>query len=599
MLEGMESSAKASVLCFGEFELETEIWELRKDGVSVKLGLQSVRLLALLARHQGHLVSREEIRREIWSPETFVNFAQGMNSSMRQIRAVLGDDAKKPRYVETLARRGYRFIQSVQAKTSLRPIQSVARPVCESRFVIHHGGVVTLGVLPFENLSGNARHECAADSITDILINELTRIDGLCMASRRSVMRFKGVRKPLSEIAKDLNVNLIVEGAVLFCGQQARVTAQLIDPRTEKNLWAQAFDTDFGEILKLQKLVAQAIGTEIRSRLKGQDRTRQGRIQTQVPGAYRAYVKGRYYWNKRTESGLIKGLECYEMAIHEDPSFALAYAGLADCCLILSQSGPLPPAEAYPRVRAAAEKAVELDGTLAEAHASLAYAKMTCDWNWHEAEIEFNEALLLNPKCAIAHQWYADYLTATGRHDKAVDEIKTAWELDPLSPIINSDVGWSLFYAREYDEAIKHYRNVLEMEPNFLPARWGLGMCYLAKSMFSQAIVELKGGVSVSGESPTMMAGLAQAYALAGSRSKSKKLLRELEDLSKRRYVPSFDMAAVYLSLGEADRAFACFQRAYTERGVYLVYLNADPRFTGERRDARLQSIVTQVGLPS
>jgi TolB-like protein/Tfp pilus assembly protein PilF len=493
--------------------------------------------------------------------------------------------------------RGYRFIEPVRLLSSQ---QNLSAPDTSRTGVSRYQNVrrqnLHLAVLPFETLASGRNQEYAADALTDALITELSQIHNLEVVSRITVKRYKGTRKRLPDIAHELSVDLIVAGTMICSDSRIRLSAQLIESKTDRNLWAETYESVTRGESNLLSQVAATIASRIRARIDTSPRRSRTGLPNQSP-AYLSYVLGRYFWNKRTELGLKKALACFDRAIAEDPRFAPAYAGLSDCYIVLSQNSLLSPQKAYPRVRAATAKALELDSTLAEAHSSLAYSKMNFEWRWEEAERGLLEAISLNPNCVTAHQWYADYLTARRRHVEALAEIKKAWDLDPLCPMINSEVAWNLCHAAQYEEAIQHYLSVIEMEPNFLPAHWGLGLCYLKKSMFKLAITTFKRIPSLSPASPMMMASLGHAYGICGEQAKARRLLHQLEGLATRRYVPSYDVATVHAGLGHEDHAYTWLQRAYNEREGYLIFLDADPRLAETRSDPRIRKLTNLVGL--
>jgi TolB-like protein/tetratricopeptide (TPR) repeat protein len=589
----VNNTSDVSLANTARFELDLGSAELREGGVRVKLQPQPCRILALLASRPGQLVTREEIRREIWGDDTYVDFEKGINSCIRLIRAALRDDAQNPRYIETLSRRGYRFMMSSREFVCV----PLAKTVLERTVSTRCSSSIIVAVLPFDNLGGTPEQELLAEGLTEVLTTSLAQSNGLRVISRASASQYKKTCQPVSDIAKALHADFVIKGTVLRSSRLARVTAELIDPANEQDLWAEGYERESPDSFSLMKEVGEAIAHEVMTRVGLHAWSDFHNPHLATSKARMAYVKGRFFWSRWTETGLRKAIECFEEAVREDPGYALAYAGLAECYLILPQTGPIRPQEAYVKASAAAMKAVDLDDGLAEAHSSLAYSKMISEWNWRVAESEFRRAIELNPSCAIAHQCYSDYLTATGRHREAIAQMERASELDPMSPMINTDVAWSLIFAGQYDRAIEQYRKVLEIEPNFLQARWGLGLCYLQKCHYDEAILELRRATSLSPETPMMLATLGYAYARWGKKDEARKLLQDLRQLSRRRYVPSYDVAALYLGLGDKDQAFSWLQRACAERCVSLIYLVADPRFEMGRSDPRLRAIASRVGL--
>jgi len=478
-----ESPERSRVVRFGTFEADLATRELRKSGVRIKLHGQPFELLAMLLERPGEAVPREELRQRLWSTDTFVDFDAGVNTAINRLREALGDSAESPRFIETLPRRGYRFIAPVEAESSAQPVShgdpaepsvseapQSAAPVTtrihRSRIKTLEAGlalvvaliivlswlsvrerllghpnpphVSSLAVLPLANLSGDSGQDFFADGMTEALITDLGKISALRVISRTSVVQYKGTKKPLPEIARELNVDALVEGTVLRSGNHLRITANLLQASPEKHLWAESYESDVGDVLALQGRVAQAIASEIQVKLTPEEQKLLGNAGPVDPQAHDDYLKGRYFCDKDTRVGGDKGIQYFELAIKEAPSDPLGYAGLANCYAMLSWGGDifvgdLSPAEMMPKTRDAASHALQLDGHLAEAHTSLAAVEMILNWNWAGAEREFKRAIELNPSYSVAHVLYAHYLTAVGRPDESVAEAKRALEQDPLS----------------------------------------------------------------------------------------------------------------------------------------------------------------------
>ena len=462
------------------------------------------------------------------------------------------------------------------------------------------GRIRAVAVLPLEDLSGDQVRDYFADGMTEALITNLAKIGALRVISRTSVMQYRGVRRPLPEIARELNVDAVVEGSVLRSGNRVRITAQLIRAATDQHLWAESYERDLRDVLSLQSEVARAIANEIQIKLTPQDQARLASVRSVDPEAYQLYLKGRFYWNKRTEESLKKGIEYFHQAIDLDPNYALAYAGLADCYGLLGWDlfGSLPPREALPIAKAAAKKALEIDDNLAEAHNSLAWTKLVFDWDWLGAQSEFKRAIELNPGYAAAHHWYAECLAGMGRYDEALAEIKRAQESDPLSLIISAVVGWILYFNRQHDQAIVQFQKALELDPNFWVAHWCLGRAYEQKAMFAEAVAEFQKAIDLSAGSPLALAALGHAYAVSGKTTEAQRVLNELKESSKRRYVSLYGIAAIHAGLGEHDQAFEWLEKAYEERSGWLVWLKSEPVSDVLRSDPRFQNLLRRVGLP-
>jgi eukaryotic-like serine/threonine-protein kinase len=456
--------------------------------------------------------------------------------------------------------------------------------------------IQSVAVLPLENLSHEAEQDYFADGMTEELIMSLGKIGALRVTSRTSVMQYKGVRRPLPQIGRELNVDAIVEGTVLRSGGHVRITAQLILASTDHHLWAESYDRELKDVLALQNDVARAIANEIRIALTPQEETRLLATRPVNPEAFEAYLKGRYYWNKRTGQGIRKASDYFQQAIEKDAGYGLAYSGLADCNSGLAWHGFISPAEALPRAKAAALKAIDIDPQSGEAHASLALV-LHHQGDWAGAETEFKRALELSPRYANAHHWYGDYLSVMGRHEEALVEARRAFELDPLSPIINTWLGLRYYLARRYDEAIAQSRKTLEFDPSFAPAHLLLGQAYLLKGMHEQAISELQTAASLSGASPLYMAQVGVAYAAAARNADALSVVDRLQKEARQSYVSPYGLAQIYAALGDKPHALKWLQIAYDEPAVWISYVNVDPILDPIRSDPRFQQLVHRVGL--
>jgi TolB-like protein/Tfp pilus assembly protein PilF len=463
-----------------------------------------------------------------------------------------------------------------------------------------HGGSPTvirsLAVLPLDNLSGDASQDYFADGMTDELITDLAQISALRVISRTSVMVYKGARKPLSEIARELNVDAVVEGTVLRSGERVRITAQLIQAPADKHLWAESYEGDLHDTLALQKEVASAIAGQIRIELTPKEQAGLKNAKVVNPEAYEAYLKGRYFWNRRTADGLKRAVDYFDQAIQKDPNYAQAYAGLADSYDLLGdwEYGVLAPNEAYPKAKAAAVKALELDNTLGEAHASLAFSLDVFDWDWGSAEREFRRAIALNPGYATAHHWYAWHLSEMGRNSEAIAEMRKAENLDPLSLIISADMAELLLVAHLNDEAIEQSRRTVDMDPNFAIAHYELGQAFVQEHSYNEAIAEFHQAIELSGGSIPCTSNLAYAYAVSNKRNEAVKILNDLKTRSTHN---ASEIALMYVGLGEKDQAMKWLERAYEEHFNPSILLR--PAFDSLRSDPRFQDLVHRIGLAS
>ncbi len=456
----------------------------------------------------------------------------------------------------------------------------------------------SIAVLPFQNLSGDASQEYFADGMTEELIARLASVGAIQVTSRTTAMTFKGTKKRLPEIARELNVDAVVEGSVTRTGEQVRLTVQLIDAATEKHLWGQTYERRLRDVIALQGDVSQAITRAIKLELTPGEEAQLERARPVDPVAYEAYVKGRYFWNKRGGVNLKKAIEFFQAALDVDPAYAAAYAGIADSYTQLGYASLLAPKEVFPKARAAAEKALELDASLAEPHASLGYVKFYFDWDWAGAEREFQRAIELNPKYPTAHEWYAYFLTATGRLPEAKAEILRGKELDPLSVPIAADMGFLLYYADELDRAEEELHKALEMNPRDPLSHLFLGRVYEAKGLSEKAITEYEATGPLKEWVPTI-AAVGYVYGILGRRPEALKALADLETLSKKEYVTAYAVALVHTALGDKDKAFAWLDKAVEERTHWLVWIRRDRRWKPLYGDPRFEEIVRRVGLPS
>jgi TolB-like protein/DNA-binding winged helix-turn-helix (wHTH) protein/Tfp pilus assembly protein PilF len=632
-------------LRFGVFEMDLGTGELRKHGVQVRLQKQPFQVLAMLLEHAGEVVTREELQKELWPVDTSVDFDHGLNKTINKIREALGDSAESPRFVETVSRRGYRFLAEFKdldtgsvpvptpetealsvahdsdlAKTAPRPVTfkdltpSLTRRrlgavlallliiLAASAFYFRNRSssslIRSLAVLPLESLSGDASQDYFADGMTDELITDLGQISALRVISRTSVMSYKRVRKPLPQIARELNVDGVVEGTVLRSGDRVRITAQLIEASSDKHLWSQSYEGELRETLALQSKVARAIADQIRINLNPHEQAVLKTVRVVKPEAYESYLKGRYFWNKRTADGLRAALAYFNQAIDEDPTYAQAYSGLADTYALLGdwQYAVMTFKEALPRAKAAAVKALELDSSMSEAHTSLGYSLRAFDWDFDAAGKEFQRAIELNPSYATAHHWNAMNLGLLGRTKEALVEMRKAENLDPLSLIINADLAELLLLTHSYDESVIQSRKIIEMDPAFAIGHKQLGDAYLLKQMDKEAVAELQKAVRLSGGSPICIAELARAYVAAGKMNEAVKLLSDLEKSSNASFTNAPQIALIYASMGDNEQAMNWLERAYEERFNPSILLRSG--FHPLRSDPRFEDLLRRVGLP-
>lgn len=562
-----------AVVRFGEFELD-HAGELHSGGRKIKLQQQPLQILRILIEHPGEIVSREELQKRIWPSDTFVDFDHGINNAVKRLREALGDTAETPQYVETLPRRGYRFIGKTDRETPK---------------------IKSLAVLPLEDLSRDPEREYFADGLTEALITILAKIGDLRVISRTSAMQYKGVHKNVREIARELDVDTIVEGTVLRVGQRVRITAQLIDAVKEAHLWAESYERDLRDVLALQSEIAQAIAREIRVKLTPHERAQIAQTQAVDPEAYEAYLKGRYYWNKSSGDTLSKGAECFRRAIDKDPNYAAAYSGLADCASRGCWLGHLAPEDGFGKAKRLANQALTIAPKLPEAYASLGFSLTHYDFDFVAAERAFERSLELNPHYATGHEWLAMLLYVLGREEAAIAEFATAVRLDPLVPIIHAAWGWICFLARRYDEALERTQTAFELDPSFLPITYPLGTVHMFKGDEQAAFAAYHRGVDISAGAGSYLGGLGWGYARVGRKDEARSVLMQLREMRKRKYVMATNLALIHAELNEKDEALRWLEQGFEERAPWMVYLNTDPRYDSLRSEPRFQELLRRM----
>ena len=609
---------------FEGFEADPRAGELRKQGRKIKLQEKPFQLLCTLLQHPGEVVTREELRERLWPADTFVVFDDNLNTAIKKLREALGDSADNPRFVETLPRHGYRFIAPVEELGPAQAGEALAVPAPRARVRrvwvgalagaallavlvgLNVGGwrerffgtspkpIRSLAVLPLENLSGDPEQEYFVDGMTEALITELGKISALRVISRQSVMQFKGTDKPLPEIARELNVDAVVEGAVVRDGDQVRITAQLIAAAPERHMWAQSYERNLSDIVALQGEVARAIASEIKVAVTPEEEARLATARPVNPEAHRLYLLGRFYWNKRNEKAFGKALDYFEQAIATDPDYAPAYAGLADVHFQFLSN--------LAKGRAAAMKALEIDPLLGEAHASLGFHASSDEWDWTDAEQHFRRAIELSPNYTFAHAWYGWHLLWFGRFDEALNKTQRALELDPLNIVINQMMGQTYYYMRDYEEAIKWLKKTIEMDPTQNWPHLYLCLAYLEVGRNQEAIEELREADALDNH-PLPLAAEARAHAAMGKVGEAHKLIERIKEMGERNEefgaaFPSYSIAQGYVALGQLDRAFEWLERAYRERGSYMQKIGVDPAMDPLRDDPRFQSLLRRMNFP-
>ena len=630
------------ILSFGSFEVDVVSGELRRQGQKIRLQDQPFRLLVLLLDRAGDVVTREKVRETLWPADTHVDFDHSLNTAVRKLREALGDSAEAPRYVETIARRGYRFIAPVALLPARQMAQSAdavvassllpspaARPSTSARRLLIPATVVllcaaalvaywtllrsglptasgrrlTLAVLPFDNLSGDANQEYLSDGLTEEMITQLGRLqpDRLRVLGRSSTWKYKRADRDIGRLRRELGADYILEGSIRLAADRVRVTAQLVQADDQSQVWAGSYERDLRDVLIVQSEVAEAVGKNIAITLTPDAQARLSHARSIHAEAYQDYLRGRYFFNRRTETAIRQALGYFQKAIAADAGYAPAYSGLADCYSSLGAAsvvGGLPPREAMPEAKAAAVKALQIDDTLAEAHASLAQVHLLYDWDLAASEKEFRRAIELDPNYTAAHHWYSHCLLPLGRTADSLAESKRALELEPLQLVVGTHLGWHYLYARQYDQAIAQFRKTIELDPTFPQTQRYAAWAYLQKGMHAEAIVALRAALSAVGRDPEIEGELGHALAVAGRRAEALAMLEGLKQLSTTRYVSPYSIALIHAGLGDRDRALDWLEKAYAERSDYMPYLKLEPMLDGLRSDRRFAALVGRVGLP-
>jgi len=620
--------------------------ELRKHGVRIRLQTQPFQILGMLLERPGEVVTREELRHALWPGDTFVDFDHGLNNAINRLRETLGDSAESPRFLETLPRRGYRFIAAVESIAPPSPQDSkpqvedssttptapasdevTAPPVKSSKsnlrarlWIVSGAGIAALlallvslntgglrqrllgatdtrriqsiVVLPLENLSGDPSQEYFADGMTDVLITQLAQINGLRVISRTTAMQYKGTRKSVPEIGRELHVDGIVEGTVFRSGDQVRISAQLVDAPTDQHVWAQSYERDLRDILALQKEVAGGVARQVRAKLLPGEQPR-----AVNPQAYEAYLRGRHDLNAATsKADLENSIANFKSALGKDPQFALAYSGLA-LSYLAQADYYLAPHEVMPKAEEAARKALELDDGLSEAHDALGYVELIYRWDWPAAQQHLQRAIELNPGNALAQDHYANYLSALGRHAEAFATSERARALDPLSLLIQANNGMYFFLGRDYDRAIEVERQALELDAKCYTCRTYLAIALAQSRRLPEALKEAR-LVRLPDANPLDVATATTALATAGQRAEAEASLRRLQQLRKQRWVCPYELGTTYLILGNKEQALRELENAYQAHSICMTWAKDDPRLDPLRSEPRFQAILQRMSFP-
>jgi TolB-like protein/DNA-binding winged helix-turn-helix (wHTH) protein len=625
---------------FGPFEFDERTGELRRGGFPIKLQEQPARVLALLLLNKADLVTREQLRAHLWRHDTFVDFEHSLNTAIKKLREALEDSAERPNYIETLPRKGYRFIAAVSSGPASGPEQTAvmdgvtaaesrtANSASEAREDPHRfrrslgvvavllilaisglgvwkfgflGGkerseIHSIAVLPLENLSGDPSQEYFADGMTEELITDLAQVSSLRVISRTTAMQYKGTHKTLPQIARELNVDGIVEGSVMPHGDRVRITAQLIYAASDRHLWAEKYEGELGDVLLLQNRVALDITRAVHARLTLLQQGTISKARAVQPAAYDAYLRGRYFFDKRKGDALKKSVEYFREAIAADPGFAPAYAGLAESLPALNWFTGKPPVDAMPQAMAAARRALELDETLGEAHTALGDLLCLYEWNWSEGEKELKRGLELSPSNSLAHERYAMYLQTAGRLSEALLEAERAQELDPLSFFMNRELGRSLYLSRRYDDAIQQLKKSEELEPNSGVVWNWISMCYEAQGKQKETIEYLELQGMAEGASPQEINSIRQAY-LTGGWTRYWTVWLEHRFADKHANVEPYFTAVAEARLGHVDKAWEWMEKSADQREVWVIWIKVDPQLDSMRSDPRYKQLLQRIHL--
>ena len=644
------STHKSHFYEFGDFHLDTRERRLLHYGEPVPLPPKVYDTLLVLVENSGRTIEKEALMKAVW-PDVFVEEAN-LTVNISALRKALGEGLSEHRYIETVPRRGYRFLAPVTEVKNETDYSLVEDPLSHSLLIGESGRdkakgvnaregeyasaplprasrlrvlvvglsallvgamavaynirakraapplkIRSIAILPFKPLSAESRDEPLEMGMCDALITRLGGLNQMVVRPTSSVVMYNKPGQDPLVAGRELGVDALLDGYVQRSGDRIRVTAQLLSIADGKHLWTGQFNEDFNGIFAVEDSISKQMVEALRLRLTDDEQRRVTRHYTENIDAYRLYLKGRYFQDKRTTDGLTKSIEYFERTTENDPNYALAFAGLADSYVALAVRSDMRPQDSYQKAKAAAMRAIEIDDTTAEAHASLGNVAYWYDWDWSRAEREFKRAIELSPNYLTAHQFYAAYLIATGRHHDAISEIKHAQELEPLSLPVNVQVARILYFAREYDEAIEQCRKTIELDPNFAGAYLFRGRSYKEKLMFREALADLERARDFFGSSAEVSSIIGYTYAVADRRVEARKVLEELQALSKQRYVSPYHLAIVYAGLGERDRAFECLEKAYADREGRITLLKSVPEFDSLHSDPRFADLARRVGL--
>lgn len=582
---------------FGPFRLDTTVRRLSRDGRPLSLTSKIFDMLLLLVKKRGQLVTKEELMKELW-PDRFVE-QNNLTVHMTVLRKILGERHQDHKYIETVQGRGYRFVARVREVEDETVDGLAGARSSDSRQAVERKDhlITSIAVLPFVNTSEDSKLEYLSDGLTASIINILSQIPQLRVLARSIVFRYKGRDLDAREVGLELGVGAVLVGSVLQLSDRLIISVELVRVLDGVQLWGEQYNRPPSDIFAVQEEIARELTGKLRLKITGAERKQMVRQLTDNIDAFHLYLKGSYFWSKRTPEDIRKGMQYFNRAIKLDKNYALAYAGLADCYSGLAIWNERPPRKSFPKAKQAVTKALEIDETLAEAHNALAVIMEFYDWDFEEAEREYLRSIDLNPNSVLIHRRYAGYLSRMERHDEAIEQIKEAKALDPLSSNINMDLGGIYYYARQYNQAIEQCRETLEIDPSFGGPHILISLALLKKGKYEEAIAEAQKARGLLGDNPDGIAHVGYAYAVAGKRSAALEILNQLLELSAQKYIPPYLMAYIYAGLKQHDPAFEWLERAYEERSYVLVGLKALPLFDDLREDPRFHNLLRRVGL--
>lgn len=586
---------------FGAFDFDLITGDLRKKGSRVRITAQPAQVLRVLIERSGEVVTRDDLRHLLWGDHVFVDFEHGLNAAVRRLRRALGDDADTPRFIETIPKLGYRFSGPVFLKDGDRGGDGrPSEPKGNSHQTWSCGqasAALSVAVLPFKGMGLGAEHRWLALALTDALITRLGSLRRFAVRPTSAVAHCVDSAPDLNALSRTLAVEALVDGHLQVCGTCVRATVQVVDGVTGAITWAQAFEDEIGQLFALQESIARAIADALIPRLESEDRQRLAKRHTNNVGAYQLYVEGRHFWTCWTAEAMRHAVQLFQHAIAKDPTFALAYAGLADALCLLGYQGMAVPRDAWPQAREAAIEALKLDDQIAEAHSALGMVNFTYEWQWAQAERHFRRALELNPNSSAAHAQYGNYLYVAGRFGDGLRHLRRAEELDPVAVIIKVMACNARFFMREFDEYLRATRELLTQCPGHPLVHAVVGLAYGALERYDEALAAFRAAVELTREGG-VVAHLGRAYALAGRYEEAEAVIAELEGRSDHEYVPWYGIALIYAALRDRERAVSCLETAYESRDGWLVWANVDPLLDPLRTDQRIVDLLRRLGFP-